>query len=32
MNKYYNRYEKNEINKPYEWYLNWLRKKGFTKK
>ena len=31
MNKYATRYETNKLDKPYEWYLNWLRKKGFTK-
>jgi len=32
MNKYGTRYEVNKIDKPYQWYLNWLREKGFTKK
>ena len=29
MNKYHKRYE-NTKGKSYEWYLDWLRKKGFT--
>jgi hypothetical protein len=31
MNKYHKRYE-NITDKSYEWYLDWLRRKGFTKK
>lgn len=29
MNKYHKRYN-NKKEKSYEWYLDWLRKKGFT--
>ena len=31
MIKYPNRYIVNKIDKPYQWYLDWLRKKGYSK-
>ena len=31
MNLYNKRYVVEKTEKPYQWYLDWLRKKGYTK-